>query len=296
LLPGLHWSGRKRIEWLGGQGRLPGGGGGPGAGLAGRVSWLRGPRSEANWDRARGGAGRSRGGGGRGGGGRRVRVRARGFDFLAAEGAWRCGPAWRSRQHGRREDRQGEARSASGGGHCHVFPAVAAAARQENWLLPTRERWELYGSREAESPLLQAYPTNQACLPYPSHAPSTSFDENRTRYQKKLKSPLLEIRLLETIETAVPEVEEKEVLHPIRWSVTLPPEPPLDTPSQSPRGKMRQLKGKPKKETSRDKKERKQAMQEARQQITTVVLPTLAVVVLLIVVFVYVATRPTVTE
>uniref|UniRef100_A0A671FTM8 Single-pass membrane and coiled-coil domain-containing protein 4 n=1 Tax=Rhinolophus ferrumequinum TaxID=59479 RepID=A0A671FTM8_RHIFE len=244
LLPGLHWSGRKRIEWLGGQGRLPGGGGGPGAGLAGRVSWLRGPRSEANWDRARGGAGRSRGGGGRGGGGRRVRVRARGFDFLAAEGAWRCGPAWRSRQHGRREDRQGEARSASGGGHCHVFPAVAAAARQE----------------------------------------------------KKLKSPLLEIRLLETIETAVPEVEEKEVLHPIRWSVTLPPEPPLDTPSQSPRGKMRQLKGKPKKETSRDKKERKQAMQEARQQITTVVLPTLAVVVLLIVVFVYVATRPTVTE
>ncbi|KAL4696517.1 hypothetical protein H8959_002215 [Pygathrix nigripes] len=61
-------------------------------------------------------------------------------------------------------------------------------------------------------------------------------------------------------------------------------------------GKMRQLKGKPKKETSKDKKERKQAMQEARQQITTVVLPTLAVVVLLIVVFVYVATRPTITE
>uniref|UniRef100_A0ABI7XHQ8 Single-pass membrane and coiled-coil domain-containing protein 4 n=1 Tax=Felis catus TaxID=9685 RepID=A0ABI7XHQ8_FELCA len=59
---------------------------------------------------------------------------------------------------------------------------------------------------------------------------------------------------------------------------------------------MRQLKGKPKKETSKDKKERKQAMQEARQQITTVVLPTLAVVVLLIVVFVYVATRPTVTD
>ncbi|KAI1893982.1 hypothetical protein AGOR_G00129260 [Albula goreensis] len=50
--------------------------------------------------------------------------------------------------------------------------------------------------------------------------------------------------------------------------------------------------GKPKKETSKDKKERKQAMQEARQQIATVVLPTLAVVVLLIVVFVYVATRP----
>lgn len=37
-------------------------------------------------------------------------------------------------------------------------------------------------------------------------------------------------------------------------------------------------------------------MQEARQQITTVVLPTLAVVALLIVVFVYVATRPAVAE
>ncbi|XP_029985825.1 single-pass membrane and coiled-coil domain-containing protein 4 [Sphaeramia orbicularis] len=55
---------------------------------------------------------------------------------------------------------------------------------------------------------------------------------------------------------------------------------------------MRQLKGKPKKETSKDKKERKQAMQEARQQVATVVLPTLAVLVLIIVVFVYVATRP----
>lgn len=55
---------------------------------------------------------------------------------------------------------------------------------------------------------------------------------------------------------------------------------------------MRQLKGKPKKETSKDKRERKQAMQEARQQVATIVLPTLAVVVLIIVVFVYVATRP----
>ncbi|XP_076782123.1 single-pass membrane and coiled-coil domain-containing protein 4 isoform X1 [Arvicanthis niloticus] len=72
--------------------------------------------------------------------------------------------------------------------------------------------------------------------------------------------------------------------------------PFLEKSSQHPLTKMRQLKGKPKKETSKDKKERKQAMQEARQQITTVVLPTLAVVVLLIVVFVYVATRPTVTE
>ncbi|XP_059322927.1 single-pass membrane and coiled-coil domain-containing protein 4 [Ammospiza nelsoni] len=65
---------------------------------------------------------------------------------------------------------------------------------------------------------------------------------------------------------------------------------------KDPKKRMRQLRGKPKKETSKDKKERKQAMQEARQQITTVVLPTLAVVVLLIVVFVYVATRPNTTE
>lgn len=65
---------------------------------------------------------------------------------------------------------------------------------------------------------------------------------------------------------------------------------------KDPKRRMRQLRGKPKKETSKDKKERKQAMQEARQQITTVVLPTLAVVVLLIVVFVYVATRPNTTE
>ncbi|MCI4385578.1 hypothetical protein PGIGA_G00052220 [Pangasianodon gigas] len=55
---------------------------------------------------------------------------------------------------------------------------------------------------------------------------------------------------------------------------------------------MRQLKGKPKKESWKDKKERKQAMQEAREQVTTVVLPTLAVLILLIVLFVYVATRP----
>uniref|UniRef100_A0A2I3SXJ5 Single-pass membrane and coiled-coil domain-containing protein 4 n=1 Tax=Pan troglodytes TaxID=9598 RepID=A0A2I3SXJ5_PANTR len=59
---------------------------------------------------------------------------------------------------------------------------------------------------------------------------------------------------------------------------------------------MRQLKGKPRKETWKDKKEQKQAMHEARQQITTVVLPTLAAVMLLIVVFVYAATRPTITK
>lgn len=87
----------------------------------------------------------------------------------------------------------------------------------------------------------------------------------------------------------------------VRWSARTEEcgpffKPSLHISSQHPLTKMRQLKGKPKKETSKDKKERKQAMQEARQQITTVVLPTLAVVVLLIVVFVYVATRPTVTE
>ncbi|XP_023047219.1 single-pass membrane and coiled-coil domain-containing protein 4 [Piliocolobus tephrosceles] len=59
---------------------------------------------------------------------------------------------------------------------------------------------------------------------------------------------------------------------------------------------MQQLKGKPRKETWKDKKEQKQATQEARQQITTVALPTLAMVVLLIVVFVYVATRPTINK
>lgn len=55
---------------------------------------------------------------------------------------------------------------------------------------------------------------------------------------------------------------------------------------------MRQLKGKPKKESWKDKKERKQAMQEAREQVATVVLPTLAILILLIILFVYVATRP----
>uniref|UniRef100_A0A8C7AF87 Single-pass membrane and coiled-coil domain-containing protein 4 n=1 Tax=Neovison vison TaxID=452646 RepID=A0A8C7AF87_NEOVI len=100
----------------------------------------------------------------------------------------------------------------------------------------------------------------------------------------------------ESTETAVLKVEEKKVQCLDQRSVALPSKASPDAPSQHCPGKMRQLKGKPKKETSKDKKERKQAMQEARQQITTVVLPTLAVVVLLIVVFVYVATRPTITE
>ncbi|GAB1293889.1 hypothetical protein APTSU1_000912200 [Apodemus speciosus] len=100
-------------------------------------------------------------------------------------------------------------------------------------------------------------------------------------------------RLTDISEAVVPGFEEKvSCLDGVVW----PFKPSLDISSQHPLTKMRQLKGKPKKETSKDKKERKQAMQEARQQITTVVLPTLAVVVLLIVVFVYVATRPAVTE
>ena len=55
---------------------------------------------------------------------------------------------------------------------------------------------------------------------------------------------------------------------------------------------MRQLKGKPRKESWRDKRERKQTMQEARQQVPTVVIPTLLLLLVLIVLFVYVATRP----
>uniref|UniRef100_A0A8C6H9H4 Single-pass membrane and coiled-coil domain-containing protein 4 n=1 Tax=Mus spicilegus TaxID=10103 RepID=A0A8C6H9H4_MUSSI len=102
-------------------------------------------------------------------------------------------------------------------------------------------------------------------------------------------------QLTDISEAVVPEFEEKRSP---AWTEECGPfsKPSLDISSQHPLTKMRQLKGKPKKETSKDKKERKQAMQEARQQVTTVVLPTLAVAVLLIVVFVYVATRPAVTE
>uniref|UniRef100_A0A4X2LS63 Single-pass membrane and coiled-coil domain-containing protein 4 n=1 Tax=Vombatus ursinus TaxID=29139 RepID=A0A4X2LS63_VOMUR len=59
---------------------------------------------------------------------------------------------------------------------------------------------------------------------------------------------------------------------------------------------MRQLKGKPKKETSKVKKEWKQAMQEVRQQITTAVLPKLAVVVVLIVVSTWPHAPPSLSE
>ncbi|XP_063049277.1 angio-associated migratory cell protein-like [Engraulis encrasicolus] len=55
---------------------------------------------------------------------------------------------------------------------------------------------------------------------------------------------------------------------------------------------MRQLKGKVKKESCKDKKERKAAILSARQQVLTVVVPTLVGLVIAIVLFVYVATRP----
>jgi len=54
---------------------------------------------------------------------------------------------------------------------------------------------------------------------------------------------------------------------------------------------MRQLKGKPK-ENSKEKKERKKEFRDTREQAMTVALPTLGVVFLLVVVFVYLNSRP----
>ncbi|XP_050665622.1 single-pass membrane and coiled-coil domain-containing protein 4 [Leptidea sinapis] len=54
---------------------------------------------------------------------------------------------------------------------------------------------------------------------------------------------------------------------------------------------MRKLKG-PVKETPKQKRERKQEFAKMRQQIHTVVLPTVAVVFILICVYVYLKTRP----
>ncbi|XP_077820301.1 uncharacterized protein LOC144334445 isoform X1 [Macaca mulatta] len=80
---------------------------------SGRTSWRqqqlqagREPRSLGSYSRSRR---RGRGGGGQrpGGGSQRIRVRAGGFGFPAAEGAWRCGPARQSRPRGRREERRG---------------------------------------------------------------------------------------------------------------------------------------------------------------------------------------------
>lgn len=54
---------------------------------------------------------------------------------------------------------------------------------------------------------------------------------------------------------------------------------------------MRKLKGAVK-ETARQKRERKQEFAKMRQQINTIVLPTFAVIFLLICVYVYFKTRP----
>ncbi|XP_074110204.1 single-pass membrane and coiled-coil domain-containing protein 4 homolog [Cotesia typhae] len=54
---------------------------------------------------------------------------------------------------------------------------------------------------------------------------------------------------------------------------------------------MRQLKGKTK-ETNKQKKERKKEFLENKQRVFTLVLPTLAAIFVLIVVYVYVKTRP----
>nr|XP_033717532.1 uncharacterized protein LOC101323398 [Tursiops truncatus] len=146
-------------------------------------------RREAGWSgqaprRQRRGRGRHKGGSPAernragsepwGGGGRRVRVRARGFAFPAAEGAWRCGPARRSRPRGRREKRRG--------------------GELERRPLP---RLPGSGGGGAGGGITQVtFPGNQ---------------------------------FAETIETAV--LEEKEILHLDRRSVTLPSNPSPDAPS-----------------------------------------------------------------
>lgn len=55
---------------------------------------------------------------------------------------------------------------------------------------------------------------------------------------------------------------------------------------------MRQLKGGKQKETAREKKQRKKEFQEVQKQVKTIVLPALAVAFILIVVYVYLKTRP----
>lgn len=54
---------------------------------------------------------------------------------------------------------------------------------------------------------------------------------------------------------------------------------------------MRQLKGKVK-ETRKQKKERKEENQKIQQQLTSVVLPTIGVIALFIVLYVYLKSRP----
>ncbi|XP_044267852.1 single-pass membrane and coiled-coil domain-containing protein 4 [Tribolium madens] len=55
---------------------------------------------------------------------------------------------------------------------------------------------------------------------------------------------------------------------------------------------MRQLKGGKQKESSREKKQRKKEFAEVQKQVKTIVLPALAVSFILIVVYVYLKTRP----
>lgn len=55
---------------------------------------------------------------------------------------------------------------------------------------------------------------------------------------------------------------------------------------------MRKLKGGAVKETAKQKKERKQDFAKVRQQVPTIVLPCLAVIVVLIGLYVYFKTRP----
>ncbi|CAG9782752.1 unnamed protein product [Diatraea saccharalis] len=55
---------------------------------------------------------------------------------------------------------------------------------------------------------------------------------------------------------------------------------------------MRKLKGTVK-ETAKQKRERKQEFAKMRQQINTIVIPTFAVIFLLICIYVYFKTRPT---
>jgi len=54
---------------------------------------------------------------------------------------------------------------------------------------------------------------------------------------------------------------------------------------------MRQLKGKPK-ENAREKKERKKEFAETREKAMTVALPTLGVIFLLVIIYVYLNSRP----
>ena len=54
---------------------------------------------------------------------------------------------------------------------------------------------------------------------------------------------------------------------------------------------MRQLKGKPK-ENAKEKKERKKEFMENREKVWTVALPAFGVVFMLVIVFIYMASRP----